>query len=204
MFTGLIAGFGTITAVEPLGAGRDSRLTIEAAPGFLDGAILGASIACSGCCLTAVQLDGRIFAIEASTETLSLTTLGAWRPGTRINLERSLRLGDELGGHLVSGHVDGVGQLRDATSEQGSLRLRFSVPPALAPFIARKGSIAVDGVSLTVNDVSAEGFSVNIIPHTAGATTLGTLAAGDPVNLEIDVLARYVARLASCEALPSA
>ena len=202
MFTGLIAGIGTVTAVEPLGHGRDCRVTLEAPPGFLDGARLGASIACSGCCLTAVRLDGHFFAIEASAETLSLTTLGAWRPGTRINLERSLRMGDELGGHLVSGHVDGVGHLRDATPEQGSLRLRFAVPAALAPFIARKGSVAVDGVSLTVNAVSAADFGVNIIPHTASATTLGALASGDPVNIEIDVLARYVARLA--EAGPGA
>ncbi len=200
MFTGLIAGVGTILAIEPLGRGRDSRLVVEAPPGFLDGAILGASIACAGCCLTAVHLDTSVFAVEASTETLSLTTLGAWSAGTRINLERSLRLGDELGGHLVSGHVDGLGHLENATPEAGSLRLGFSVPPALAPLIARKGSVAVDGVSLTVNGVSDAGFDVNVIPHTAMVTTLGSLRAGDPVNLEIDVLARYVARLASCEA----
>ncbi len=200
MFTGLIAGVGTIVAVEPLGRGRDSRLVIEAPPGFLDGTIFGASIACAGCCLTAVHLDTRIFAVEASTETLSLTTLGAWTPGTRINLERSLRLGDELGGHLVSGHVDGVGQLERAAPEAGSLRLGFSMPPALARFIACKGSVAVDGVSLTVNSVSDAGFDVNIIPHTSIVTTLGSLRAGDPVNIEIDMLARYVARLASCEA----
>ena len=204
MFTGLTAGVGTITAVEPLGLGRDSRLTIEAPPGFLDGAVLGASIACAGCCLTAVHLAGHVFAVEASAETLSLTSLGTWRRGTRINLERSLRLGDELGGHLVTGHVDGMGQLEDATPDAGSLRLRFTVPPALAPLIARKGSIAVDGVSLTVNDVSATGFGVNIIPHTAIVTTLGSLAQGDQVNLEIDVLARYVARLASFESTPPA
>ncbi len=204
MFTGLIAGIGTVSSVTPGGPGRDARITIAAPSGFLDGTILGASIACSGCCLTAVDVDGDQFAVEASAETLSLTTLGAWRAGTCVNLERSLRMGDELGGHLVSGHVDGAGRLLDATAAQGSLRLRVAVPAALAPFIARKGSVAVDGVSLTVNDVAADAFAVNIIPHTAAATTLGALRPGDAVNIEIDVLARYVARLQSYEARPSA
>ena len=197
MFTGLVAGVGTVVSIDPIGDSHDCRIAVATPPGFLDTAVSGASIACAGCCLTAVELLPERFAVDASAETLALTTLGAWRPGTRINLERSLRMGDELGGHIVSGHVDGLGHLRDAAPEAGSLRLRFVVPPALARFIARKGSVAVDGVSLTVNAVAADGFDVNIIPHTAAATTLGALAAGDPVNIEIDMLARYVARLAS-------
>ena len=201
MFTGLVAGLGEVIALDPIGDGHDARLTIGAPPGFLSGpdrlpAAIGASIACSGCCLTAVAIEGARFAIEASAETLSLTNLGRWRAGTRLNLERSLRLGDELGGHLVSGHVDGLGTLRRAQPDAGSRRLSFAAPPDLAPLIARKGSIAVDGVSLTVNAVDDDGFEVNIIPHTARATTLGALSPGDRVHLEVDMLARYVARLA--------
>ena len=198
MFTGLVAGIGDVVSIDALGDGHDCRITIATPPGFLDGAVPGASIACAGCCLTAVELAPTRLAIDASAETLALTTLGAWRPGTRVNLERSLRMGDELGGHLVSGHVDGLGHLRDATPDAGSLRLRFIVPPALARFIAQKGSVAVDGTSLTVNAVAADGFDVNVIPHTAAATTLGALNVGDAVNIEVDMLARYVARLASC------
>ena len=196
MFTGLVSGVGEIADLHPIGDGRDARFTICAPDGFLDGARIGASIACAGCCLTATSLQDNAFTVEASSETLRLTTLAGWQPGSPINLERSLRLGDELGGHLVSGHVDGLGHLVSATPEQGSLRLAFRLPASLARFVAVKGSIAVDGVSLTVNAVSAEGFAVNIIPHTAGATTLGALRAGDAVNIEIDTLARYVARLA--------
>ncbi len=209
MFTGLITGIGEVLAVEPIGDGHDQRLTIRAGAGFLSGGVrppaeLGASIACAGCCLTAVSLDDDRFSVDVSAETLSLTTLGRWRPGTRLNLERSVRVGDELGGHLVSGHVDGLGRLRHADPDQGSLRLGFAVPADLAPLIARKGSIAVDGVSLTVNAVSADGFEVNIIPHTASHTTLGALSLGDPVHLEIDMLARYVARLAETMTAPDA
>ncbi len=196
MFTGLISGRGEVLEAIPIGGGRDARFAIRTPDGFLDGAAIGASIACSGCCLTATTLQGNVFTVEVSAATLSLTTLAGWRPGTAINLERSLRLGDELGGHLVAGHVDGLGHLVAATPDQGSLRLAFRIPPALARFVAAKGSVAVDGVSLTVNAVGAEEFAVNIIPHTASVTTLGALRPGDAVNIEIDTLARYVARLA--------
>ena len=205
MFTGLVAGLGEVLAVDPIGDGHDARLTIGAPPGFLTAppAPIGASIACSGCCLTAVTIEDDRFVVEASAETLSLTMLASWRPGTRLNLERSLRVGDELGGHLVSGHVDGLGRLRAAHPDHGSLRLSFTAPPDLAPLIARKGSIAVDGVSLTVNAVTDAGFEVNIIPHTAAATTLGSLSPGDRVHLEVDMLARYVARLAQTGDTPT-
>ena len=195
MFTGIITGLGTLREVQPIGGGQDMRLVIGVAPEFLDGAALGCSIACSGICLTAVQLHPDSFAVDASAETLSRTTMGTWRPGRRVNLERSLRLGDELGGHLVAGHVDGVATVLSATPENASVRWRFRVGPELARHIATKGSIAVDGVSLTVNEVDAEGFGVNIIPHTAAITSIGTLQPGDAVNIEIDTLARYVARL---------
>ena len=199
MFTGIITALGTVRDIAPLGAGRDMRLTIATL--WQDTAAIppGASIACSGCCLTAVSLGADWFAADVSAETLSRTTLGEWRPGTRIHLERSLRLGDELGGHFVFGHVDGVGQALEARPEQGSVRWRFAMPPALARTIAVKGSIAVDGVSLTVNAVTSHDFSVNIIPHTAEVTRFGWLAVGDRVNLEIDMLARYAARYAETQ-----
>ena len=200
MFTGIVTDLGTVREVLPIGGGHDHRLVIGTSPGFLTTpapVALGASIACSGVCLTAVQLGGDWFAVEASAETLSKTTLGGWKPGTRVNLERSLRLGDELGGHLVAGHVDGTGEVLSATPENGSVRWRFRAPLAIAPFIAPKGSIAIDGVSLTVNDVDGADFGVNIIPHTASITTFGTLQPGRRVNLEIDMMARYVARLRS-------
>ncbi|MBX9701686.1 MAG: riboflavin synthase, partial [Acetobacteraceae bacterium] len=142
-----------------------------------------------------VELGGDWFAVDASAETLSKTTLGALRPGSRVNLERSLRLGDELGGHLVSGHVDGVAEVLAAEPENASVRWRFRLPRGLHRFVAPKGSIAVDGVSLTVNEVDGDVFGVNIIPHTAAVTTFGTLQPGARVNIEIDTLARYVARL---------
>jgi riboflavin synthase len=196
MFTGIVTALGTVRAISPLGGSADMRLTIAAA--WPDTATIpgGASIGCSGCCLTAVELGPDWFAADASAETLSRTTLGRWRAGTQGPLERSLRLGDELGGHLVSGHVDGVGEVRSATPEHGSTRIVFRVPANLARFIAVKGSIAVDGVSLTVNEVTDDTFGVNIIPHTAAVTCFGSLRPGDAVNLEIDMLARYVARLA--------
>lgn len=194
MFTGIITAIGRLAAVTPLGGGRDMRLAIATPPGWLEGVAIGASICCSGCCLTVVRRDETGFEAEASAETLARTTLGTWRPGRRINLERSLRLGDELGGHLVFGHVDGVGEALSATPEHGSTRWVFRMPPALAPFVAEKGSIAVDGVSLTVNAAGRETFGVNLIPHTAEVTALGDLRPGDAVNLEIDMLARYVAR----------
>ena len=198
MFTGIVTDLGTVREVQPIGGGHDHRLIIGTSPGFLTSpapVVLGASIACSGVCLTAVDLGGDWFAVEASAETLSKTTLGGWKAGTRVNLERPLRVGDELGGHLVAGHVDGTGEVLSATPENGSVRWRFRVPEALAPYIAPKGSVAIDGVSLTVNEVDRETFGVNIIPHTATITTFGILQPGARVNIEIDTMARYVARL---------
>ena len=195
MFTGIVTALGTVRSIAPLGT-EDMRLVIGAPWADTASIAIGASIACSGCCLTAVEIGPDWFAADASAETLALTTMGRWQPGTRINLERSLRLGDELGGHLVSGHVDGVGEAVSSVPEHGSTRWRFRVPLALARFIAVKGSVAVDGVSLTVNEVTDDTFGVNIIPHTAAVTGFGLLRPGDAVNIEIDMLARYVARLA--------
>ena len=198
MFTGIISALGSVRAIEPLGVGKDMRLVIDTPAAFLSDppVSLGASIACSGCCLTVVALGADWFAVDASAETLAHTKLGSWGVGSQVNLERSLRLGDELGGHLVSGHADGVGEAVSATPENASTRWVFRVPRALSRFIAVKGSVAVDGVSLTVNDVQGDTFGVNIIPHTALVTGFGTMKPGDPVNIEIDTLARYVARLA--------
>jgi riboflavin synthase len=208
MFTGIITALGRIRAIEPIrldrggGEGRDMRLYIGTPETFLTEprAVLGASIACSGCCLTAVEFgpgdQPTWFAVDASAETLAHTKLGTWSAGSRVNLERSLRLGDELGGHLVSGHVDGVGTALSATPENASTRWVFRVPTGISRFIAVKGSVAVDGVSLTVNEVRGDTFGVNIIAHTASVTGFGTLQQNDPVNIEIDTLARYVARLA--------
>ena len=198
MFTGIINALGTVRAIEPIGAGKDMRLVIDTPAAFLaePPVHLGASIACSGCCLTVVDLGADWFAVDASAETLAHTKLGTWDTGSRVNLERSLRLGDELGGHLVSGHVDGVGQAVSATPENASTRWVFRVPKDLSRFIAVKGSVAIDGVSLTVNEVAGDTFGVNIIPHTASVTGFGTMQPDDRVNIEIDTLARYVARLA--------
>jgi len=198
MFTGIVTALGTVREVQPIGGGHDLRLVIGTSPEFLarpTPATLGASIACSGVCLTVVELAADAFAVDCSAETLARTTVGGWKPGTRVNLERALRLGDELGGHLVAGHVDGVGEVVSATPENASVRWRFRVAPAIARFIAPKGSVAIDGVSLTVNEVDGEVFGVNIIPHTASVTTFGTLQPGDRVNIEVDMMARYVARL---------
>lgn len=191
MFTGIITDLGRVRAV---GKGAMTRLEIETKYPT-DGIATGASIACSGICLSAVERGPGWFAVEASTETISKTTLGDWRIGTAVNLERPLKLGDELGGHLVLGHVDGVGRLVERRPDGGSLRLVFEAPGELAGFIAPKGSIAIDGISLTVNEVAGARFGVNIIPITLRETNMGALAAGDRVNLEIDLLARYVARL---------
>ena len=191
MFTGIVSDVGEVRAIRP---GGDTR--IEIATRF-DTAVLerGASMACSGACLTVIDRGAGWFAVSASSETLSKTTIGGWTAGTPVNLERALKVGDELGGHMVSGHVDGVAQVVETASQGGSLRLVLDAPPALARTIAAKGSVAVDGVSLTVNHVHGARFGVNIIPHTRRFTTLGDLATGDLVNLEIDMLARYVARL---------
>jgi riboflavin synthase len=196
MFTGIVTALGSVRDIAPLGGSADMRLTIAAPWPDTATISIGASIGCSGCCLTAVEIGPDWFTADASAETLSRTTLGRWQPGSRVNLERSLRLGDELGGHLVSGHVDSVGEVLSATPEHGSTRFVFRVPAELARFIAVKGSVAVDGVSLTVNEVTDDTFGVNVIPHTATVTSFGLLRPGDAVNLEIDMLARYVARLA--------
>jgi riboflavin synthase len=196
MFTGIVTALGSIRAIQPIGAGKDMRLVIAAPWPDTATIPIGASIACSGCCLTAVEVNGDSFAGDASAETLACTTLGGWIVGSQVNLERSLRIGDELGGHMVSGHVDGVGEAASATAENGSTRWQFRVPKPLARFIAVKGSVAVNGVSLTVNEVQDDMFGVNVIPHTASVTGFGTMKPGDKVNIEIDMLARYVARLA--------
>jgi riboflavin synthase len=198
MFTGIVTDVGKVRAVQPDRAGTGVRLEIET-PFVTNAVALGASICCSGCCLTVVDKGAGWFAADASAETLARTTIGEWRPGRRVNLERSLRVGDELGGHIVSGHVDGVGRIAGRRPDGESVRFTFAAGPALAPYIATKGSIAVDGISLTVNEIEDDSsggcrFGVNIIPHTHAITTLGTAAAGDRVNLEIDPLARYVAR----------
>jgi len=199
MFTGIITDMGRLRGVETPG---DTRVTIETSYDTETIAI-GASIACSGACVTVVDKGADWFAADVSAETLSKTTLGNWAPGTAVNLERALRLGEELGGHLVSGHVDGVAEVVERAEEGGSLRFAVTAPDALMPFIAVKGSVTLDGVSLTVNrvvDVPGGGsFEINIIPHTAAATTLGAARPGTRVNLEIDMLARYVQRLQSRE-----
>ncbi|MBT3306065.1 MAG: riboflavin synthase [Alphaproteobacteria bacterium] len=196
MFTGIITDLGRVRAVIPDG---DTRF--EFSTGFDTYAIdIGASICCSGVCLTVIdkgQGEGgdNWFAADASAETLGLTTMGDWTEGTRVNFERALKMGDELGGHIVSGHVDGIATLNNVTPEGESRRMTFEAPESLSRMIAAKGSVTLDGVSLTVNHVDGLTFGVNIIPHTLQATTLGSLQPGDRVNLEIDMLARYVARL---------
>ena len=191
MFTGIVTDIGRVRDVRD--TARDRRFEIETR--YDVAAIeIGASISHSGCCLTVVEKGWDWFAVEASAETLSATTLERWTIGHAVNLERAARLGDELGGHIVSGHVDGVGEVLSITPEGGSHRLSFRAPRPLHRFIAPKGSIAVDGVSLTVNEVEDDVFGVNIIPHTWDVTALGRLQAGDKVNLEIDLIARYVAR----------
>lgn len=195
MFTGIVTDVGRVQSV----ADRSDRRFVLATSFDMDKVDIGASISCAGCCLTVVEKSAGRFAVDASAETLSVTTLDEWREGTEVNLERALRLGDELGGHLVSGHVDGVGQVVSVREEGASHRILFEAPQDIARFIASKGSIAVDGVSLTVNEVDGRRFGVNIIPHTWTETTFRRLAAGSRVNLEIDLLARYVARLREME-----
>ncbi len=197
MFTGIVSDLGEILEVDPKAEGL-RRLTI-ASSYDPDGIALGASIACSGVCLTVVGRgrtgDRAYFAVDAAAETLAVTTAGSWQRDTRLNLERALRLGDELGGHMVSGHVDGIAELIAREDLPDMARLTLRVPAALARFIASKGSVALDGVSLTVNEVAGATFSVLIIPHTLQVTTLSGLAVGARLNLEIDVMARYAARL---------
>jgi riboflavin synthase len=205
MFTGIVTDVGRVRRVVPARGKGDARIEIATAYG-LSRVPLGASIACAGCCLTVTAKGRGWFAAQASAETLSVTTLGRWRAGTRVNLERALKAGNELGGHYVSGHVDGVGTVFAVRPERGSLRLSVAVPLRIGRFVAPKGSVAVDGVSLTVNEVADAGgktvFGVNIIPHTASLTTLGALKRGERVNVEIDMLARYGARLAEAAVRP--
>ena len=191
MFTGIVTDVGRLRAVRE--TNRDLRFEVETSFD-LSTIDMGASISHAGCCLTIVEKGENWFAVEISGETISLTTLGAWKEGDPINLERAARVGDELGGHIVSGHVDGVGEVVSIESEGGSHRVKIRVPRPLHRFIAPKGSITVDGVSLTVNEVEDDVFGVNLIPHTWDVTTLGRLAPGSKVNLEIDMLARYLAR----------
>ncbi len=192
MFTGIITDVGRVLQAKETEAGR--RLEIETAYNTAE-IDLGASVAFSGTCLTVDEKGPNWLGVDASFETLACTTVGQWRAGTAINLERSLRVGDEMGGHMVLGHVDGVGQVEDSRADGGNRRLSFAVPDEIARFIARKGSVTVDGVSLTVNEADGTCFSVNVIPHTLRHTTFGGLAVGDPVNLEVDVMARYASRL---------
>lgn len=200
MFTGIVTDIGRVRSrAQP--AGGDTRFEIET--GYdTAGIAIGASIACGGVCLTVVETGPGWFAVQASDETLSCTTLGDWRKGRRINLERALRVGDELGGHIVAGHVDTVGRVESREPASGSETFRFVVDRAFGRFIAPKGSVAVDGVSLTVNaveDGAGTRFSVNLIPHTLAVTTLGDLQQGGAINLEVDLMARYVQRMLALE-----
>jgi riboflavin synthase len=195
MFTGLIEAIGTLDALEPRGG--DLRLRVACAPLPGEPLALGESIAVSGVCLTVVAHDARGFDVDVSRETLALTTLGALGPGARLNLERALLPTTRLGGHLVSGHVDGLGQVRSIAPDARSQRWRIAAPFALLRYVAAKGSICVDGVSLTVNAVDDAGFEVNLVPHTIAHTAFAQARVGDPVNLEVDLLARYVERLAA-------
>ncbi len=195
MFTGIVTDIGTVTASEDRG---DRRVVVRC--GYdMGGVAIGASIACSGACMTVVEKGADWFAADVSGESVSKTAAGMWDAGRRLNLERALKIGDELGGHIVTGHVDGVGTVIDVREDGGSHRIGIRVPAGIAPFAAPKGSITVDGVSLTVNEVRDEAagthFSVNIIPHTWSVTTLGDLVVAREVNLEIDVLARYLKRM---------
>jgi riboflavin synthase len=193
LFTGIIQDVGRVQASEPRGG--DLRLLIACTRLDMSGLRVGDSICVQGCCLTATEVQGRTFSADISRETLELTTLGELRPGAAVNLEPALRAGDALGGHLVSGHVDGVARILEASGDARSRRLTIGAPAPLARYLASKGSVAVDGVSLTVNAVDATSFGVNIIPHTQTATTLGALGVGARVNLEVDQVARYLARL---------
>jgi len=193
MFTGIISDIGSISSIE---GGRFSIRTSYPASDIA----LGASIACDGCCLTVIEVKptgegGGEFSVDVSNETLSCTTLGGWAVGRRINLERALTLRDELGGHMVSGHVDAVAKILSRSEDGDSVRFELDCPRELAQFVAEKGSVALDGISLTVNDVNDTQFGINMVPHTLQHTSWGEKQAGDPVNMEVDLLARYVARI---------
>lgn len=190
MFTGIIQDIGTVKSIK-----RDGDWRIVIGTGLdLSATPMGASIACSGCCLTVVEKGDDWFAVDVSAESLSKTVIGDWAEGAKINIEPSLKLGDELGGHIVSGHVDGLAELISIEQDADSYRLKIKAPVELAKFIAQKGSVTLDGISLTVNEVDGDVFGVNIIPHTWQHTTLSDRSAGDKLNIEIDMLARYVAR----------
>jgi len=193
MFTGIVQGVGRIRGVEPRGG--DATYWIETGDVPLGELEIGASIAVSGACLTATQLEPHAFAADLSRETLSLTTLGGLAAGARVNIEKALVAGQPLGGHYVTGHVDGVGRVVSRRDDARSVRVEFEVPEALARYVARKGSVCVDGVSLTVNGVDGRRFDVNLVPHTLEVTTLGELAPGRTVNLEVDIIARYLERM---------
>jgi riboflavin synthase len=193
MFSGIVQAVGRV--VEFVTEGVEARLRIEAKSLDLTDLAVGDSIAVAGVCLTVVAVEGTSFAADLSAATLERTTLGQLRPGSRVNLEKSLRLADRLGGHLLSGHVDGVGRVAAIVADGRAQRWTFALPPSLARYVAEKGAIAVDGVSLTVNEVSATTFGVTLIPHTLAVTTFGERAVGDAVNLEVDWIARYVERL---------
>ncbi len=193
MFTGIVSDTGTVVRLEPRQGG--ARLVLRPASLPVDGLAAGESVACSGCCLTVAERGGGTVSFDAVPETLSRTTVGSWRPGTRVNLERALALGDRLGGHLVQGHVDAVGEVLARTPEGQGARLTVALPAVIAALVAEKGSIAVDGVSLTVARVARDRFEVALIPETLSRTTLGEAGAGTRVNLEADVVARHVARL---------
>lgn len=196
MFTGIVTDVGEVISVEPRGDLR--RLRIACAYDA-DTIALGASIANAGVCLTVVavaQEGGRtVFDVDAAAETLAKTTVGSWKAGTRVNLERALKIGDELGGHIVTGHVDGVARIVSRDNFDGMARFWIETPPALSRFVAQKGSVALDGVSLTVNEVEGDRFSILLIPHTLAVTTFGARGAGDALNIEVDLMARYAARL---------
>ena len=200
MFTGIISDIGTVGSISALAAGVRIRIGTHY---DADSLALGASISCSGACLTVIEAgrDGAsgYFDVEASSETLARTTLGEWAAGTELNLERALRAGDELGGHIVTGHVDGVARVLARADEGDMARFEFEAPPALGRYIAEKGSIALDGTSLTVNGVDGSQFSVMLIPHSLDVTTWGSRQAGDRVNLEVDLFARYLDRLSQSD-----
>ena len=200
MFTGIVTDIGNVVELREA---DDMRARIGA-PRGLPGLTLGASVACDGVCLTVIDLcpDGAWFDVSVSQETAARTAIGNWRQGSRLNLERSLRVGDELGGHIVTGHIDGVAAIREITTVGGSRSVRLCAPAELAKFIAVKGSVALGGVSLTVNGVEQAEFTVNLIPHTLAVTTWGSAAEGDSVNIEIDILARYMARFQEAAGAP--
>ncbi len=202
MFTGIIETLGRVERIEERPEGRRFWIAVPESPGFVPSLGIGDSVAHCGCCLTVVEIAGDAYAVEAVPETLRLTTLGEWREGDPVNLERSLALGDRLGGHLVQGHVDAAGEVTAVRDEGEGRRVAFRVPEALRRFVAHKGSLAVDGASLTVAALTTEGCEIAYIPHTLAVTTAGRYTPGRRVNLEVDLLARYMARLLEETGMP--